>query len=173
MKKISCILLVMLVSLTFISCGDSEDKKAVDKSVNVADEEVNNDTVDDKKVEDSEHKIYMDKLNKVQDGLKDLDRLYTGSAPEMKTAVNEEYKRWDNALNEIYNVLRNKLSISEMSILEKEELQWIKEKESKAKEVSFKFKGGTAETLIYMGSLANTTKDRSYELVRKYMEELV
>jgi len=178
MKKSLCIFLVMMVSLTFTSCSDSEDKKTVDKSSTTEgtdtteDEETKDNTIDDK-ADGNEKQIYINKLDNIQSGLADLDRLYRGSAPEMKTAVNEEYKRWDDALNEIYNVLRAQLSANVMGILEKEELQWIKDKEIKAKQVSLKFKGGTAESLIYTESLANTTKDRGYELVQKYMGDLV
>ncbi|PRR81843.1 lysozyme inhibitor LprI family protein [Clostridium vincentii] len=179
MKRTLCVFLIMLVSLTLISCGDSEDKKAVDKSTTTEEEAVTSDTedakdttVDNEKVENSEKQIYIDKLDNINAGLTDLDMLYKGSATDMKTAVNEEYTRWDNALNEIYGVVRTKLSTIEMSNLEKEEFQWIKDKEATAKEASSKFKGGTAEILMYTESLANTTKDRGYELVQKYMTEL-
>jgi len=44
------------------------------------------------------------------------------------------------------------------------------ERDDKAKKASLEYKGGTAEQLVYTSSLAQTTKERCYELVEKYMQ---
>ncbi|SFD02305.1 lysozyme inhibitor LprI family protein [Clostridium uliginosum] len=102
--------------------------------------------------------------------MKDLEDLYGGSTLEMKSAASQEYQRWDNALNEIYDVLKQQLSSDEMNKLKKEEIKWISDRDNKAKKDSLKYEGGTAESLIYGTSLAQTTKERCYELVEKYMK---
>jgi len=174
MKKTLCVLLVMILSLTFIACGNSEDKKTTDENKTTEVEETKDNTVseekNDSKVETSKKQTYIDKLDKIQAGLKDLDKLYAGNTLETKGAAGEEYDRWDAALNEIYGVLKTQLSKSDMSKLEKEEIQWIKDKEAKAKKASLEFEGGTGEQLAYTASLASTTKERCYELVNKYMK---
>jgi len=172
MKKIILVSLVMLLSLTLISCSDSETKKTTDENKGT-EEKADSKVVEEKKdttLESSKKQTYIDKLDKIKVGLKDLDKLYAGNTLEMKGAAGQEYDRWDVALNEIYGVLKTQLSTSEMSALEKEEVQWIKDKEEKAKKASLEFQGGTGESLAYTSSLATTTKERCYELVNKYMK---
>ncbi|WP_341458754.1 lysozyme inhibitor LprI family protein [Clostridium vincentii] len=45
----------------------------------------------------------------------------------------------------MYSVLKTQLSTNDMSNLEKEESQWIKDKDANAKKASLEFEGGTAE----------------------------
>lgn len=122
------------------------------------------------KISYSTREQYLNKLNEIQSGMSDLDYLRSGSNAEMKKAAGEEYRRWDNILNEIYSVLKGQLSHTEMEKLEKEELQWIKYKEDEADRCASAFKGGTAEGLVYTSKLAELTKDRCYYLVNNYME---
>jgi uncharacterized protein YecT (DUF1311 family) len=124
----------------------------------------------DTKVEVSKKQIYLDKLEAIKVGLKDLDELYAGSTIEMQYAAGQEYERWDTVLNEIYGVLKTQLSKTEMSKLEEEEVQWIKDKEAEADKVSKEWEGGTGQNGAIMSSLASNTKDRCYELVNKYMK---
>ena len=57
-----------------------------------------------------------------------------------------------------------------MEKLKKEELAWISQKESDAKNSADKVKGGTLEPVNYSLSLADSTKKRCYELVNNYMQ---
>jgi uncharacterized protein YecT (DUF1311 family) len=57
-----------------------------------------------------------------------------------------------------------------MKKLQSEEIQWITNRDAKAKEESSKYKGGTMEPLVYSISLVEITKERCYELVEKYMQ---
>ena len=182
MKKFLSVLLVMLLSVTLISCGgNGETNKTSDESKSTEDKVDNNsvdknkDTVSEEKkkdttVEESKKQIYLDKLDKIKAGLKDLDELYAGNTVEMTGAANQEYERWDAALNEIYGVLKSQLSKTEMSKLEKEEVQWIKDKQAKAEASASEWEGGTGASFAFASSLASTTKDRCYELVNKYMK---
>ena len=191
MKKFSSVLLVLFLSITLISCGgNSETNKTTDESKSTEEkadttkveekkdttkvEEKKDTTVTEKKtdtkIEESKKQIYLDKLEAIKVGLKDLDELYAGSTIEMQYAAGQEYERWDVALNEIYGVLKTQLSKTEMSKLEKEEIQWIKDKEAEADKVSKEWEGGTGQNGAIMSSLASTTKDRCYELVNEYMK---
>lgn len=113
---------------------------------------------------------YIAKLDAVEAGLKDLDSLYAGSTASMIEAANEEYARWDKALNEIYNELQQQLSDSEMAELKEKQLDWITYRDETAKEASLTFEGGTMEPLEYASVQGSVTKDRSYELVNLYMK---
>jgi len=123
-----------------------------------------------KTVQESKKQIYKKKLDDIQAGLKDLEDLYSGNTIEMKSAASQEYERWDKALNEIYGVLRQQLSSDDMNKLKEEQIKWILDRDAKAKKESLEYEGGTAEQLIYTSSLAQTTKERCYELVEKYMK---
>lgn len=127
----------------------------------------------DKKKEKQESKKqeYRTKLDNIEIGLKDLnEKESSGTTADMREAASERYKRWDAALNEIYNVLKEQLSPSDMKKLQSEEIQWISNRDAKAKEASLSMKGGTMEPVLYTSSLADTTKNRCYELVEKYMQ---
>jgi uncharacterized protein YecT (DUF1311 family) len=212
MSKKICAVLIIIFSLSLISCGDNENSSTENGNTNVeqndSDTKSNsqNDTTKQKekvetkdknesgdntkesgnekeqnkskpkvikpddKVTISKKKLYLLKLATIQAGLKDLDPLYAGSNVEMTAAANEEYKRWDAALNEIYGVLKTQLSKDEMSKLQKEEIQWIKLKQIKANAEAAKMNGGTGASFEYFVSLAKSTKDRCYELVNGYMK---
>ncbi|WP_341467158.1 lysozyme inhibitor LprI family protein [Clostridium septicum] len=65
----------------------------------------------------------MEKLNSIEKGLSDLDYLYsTGVTKDMLEAGGEKYKRWDNALNEIYEILKVELSKEDMDALTENKL---------------------------------------------------
>lgn len=140
---------------------DSESAK-VKENKNEATQESN------KKI--SKKQEYRTKLDIIGVELKKLDIKDSGTTADMRSAANERYKKWDAALNEIYGVLKGDLSSSDMKKLQNEEIQWISDRDAKAKKTSSEMKGGTMESVIYVNSLADTTKQRCYELVEKYMQ---
>ncbi|AOZ92666.1 lysozyme inhibitor LprI family protein [Paenibacillus crassostreae] len=114
---------------------------------------------------------YIQKLNEIEEGLADLQDLYNeGTTVSMTAAADETYKRWDAALNEIYNDLKQQLSTSEMAKLKQEQLDWITSRDETAKEESLEYEGGTMESLQYILTLSRVTKERCYELVDLYMK---
>ncbi|MBX4261893.1 DUF1311 domain-containing protein [Clostridium estertheticum] len=119
--------------------------------------------------EKSNKQEYTIKLDNIEIGLAYLKEKEAGTTMEMRQATAEKYKKWDTALNEIYGVLKKQLSSSDMKNLQSEEIQWISNRDTTAKDASSKYKGGTMEPLVYSGSLVDTTKKRCYELVEKYM----
>lgn len=133
---------------------------------------INNTKTEDKvKVkEESKKQEYKTKLDNIEIGLESLKEKEGGTTLEMREAASERLKQWDAALNEIYNVLKGQLSSSDMKKLQSEEIQWISNRDAKAKKESLEVKGGTMEPLIYTSSLQDSTKQRCYELVEKYMK---
>jgi len=114
---------------------------------------------------------YLKQLNDIDNSLSDLNNQYnSGTQTEMHEAKSEILSKWDNALNEIYGVLKKQLSADEMSSLKEEQRNWIKKRDQKAKEESSVFTGGTMEATIYVATQAQLTKERCYELVQKYMK---
>lgn len=79
-----------------------------------------------------------------------------------------ELKLWDNLLNRIYQDIIENMDETEAEELRKEEKAWIKMRDADAKKVSSRYSGGTLEGLEHTASLAQSTKDRAYELLEDY-----
>ncbi|WP_435923561.1 lysozyme inhibitor LprI family protein [Paenibacillus sp. DYY-L-2] len=116
-------------------------------------------------------KAYIQKLDDIEKGLSDLQELYDeGTTVSMTKAAEEAYKRWDDALNEIYGALKNRLTEEDMAVLKKEQQAWITKRDEDAEKKAAEFKGGTMEALELLSAKAGITKGRCYELVGKYMK---
>lgn len=76
--------------------------------------------------------------------------------------------KWDKMLNEIYSVLKNKLSKSEMDTLRINQRQWIKDRDAQAVADTYGL-DGDAYAIEKNKSLMNTTKARCYEFIDSYM----
>lgn len=87
---------------------------------------------------------------------------------DMKEASQEALEPWDKELNIIYQLLMKKLSKEEQTQLRTRQRAWIKERDKEAEEASSFHKGGTAESMVYVGVLLSYTKDRTIELARMY-----
>jgi uncharacterized protein YecT (DUF1311 family) len=117
---------------------------------------------------------YVEKLDNIQ---KELDALPykkesdKGVTNAMKNYYGVAYEKYDDALNEIYAVLKKELSPDVMAELKSEQVKWIKEKEDKAEKERLKYEGGTFENVAWYISLYESTKDRCYELVNEYMRD--
>lgn len=123
---------------------------------------------EEKNLVESKNAQYIEKLNSIEMELNDL---YKGETTiEMKEFAGKTYKKWDNALNEIYSLLKVQLSNSDMDALTEKQIQWIEYRDITAKNESLAFEGGTMEGLQYTSTLANITKERCYELVNNYMK---
>lgn len=152
-NKLLSVLLICISVMTLISCGSSA---CVSGNLEKCGQNLKS--------------YYLEKLDKIEAGMSDLDEQYAGNTYDMRMAANKEYKRWDDALNEIYSVLKTQISESEMKSLTQEEMQWIKDKEEKAEREAAQYEGGTIHPVFHITSLCQSTKDRCYELVNKYMQ---
>jgi uncharacterized protein YecT (DUF1311 family) len=117
---------------------------------------------------------YLNKLDNIQKELdvmpdkKDSDKGVTNA---MKNYYGVSYEKYDDALNEIYSLLKKELSPEDMKELKAEQVKWIEQKEAKAEKERLKYEGGTFENVAWYISLYESTKDRCYELVNEYMTE--
>ncbi|MCA1060374.1 DUF1311 domain-containing protein [Rossellomorea aquimaris] len=147
-----------------ITASDANEKEtSVESSTPEQDEPVT-------KVEGKQ--TYIEKLDDIQMELdampekKDSDK---GVTIAMKSYYGVSYEKYDDALNEIYALLKKELSPEVMAELKTEQLKWIEEKEEKAEKERLKYEGGTFEYVAWYISLYESTKDRCYELVEEYM----
>ena len=142
-------------------------KQTIDDLKGRVDSEIKNKEQSKNEILATERIKFLNELNDIQ---KDINEMPAGdTTAEMHEFADNEYKLWDNALNKIYRYLKNNLPQDKFKALEQDEVRWIKEKEAKAKDAADKFKGGTAEPVVYLGALADETKDRCYKLVNEYM----
>ncbi|MDY3206037.1 lysozyme inhibitor LprI family protein, partial [Clostridium baratii] len=142
-------------------------KQTIDDLKGRVDSEIKNKEQSKKESLATERIKFLNELNDIQ---KDINEMPAGdTTAEMHEFADNEYKLWDNALNKIYRYLKNNLPQDKFKALDQDEVRWIKEKEAKAKDAADKFKGGTAEPVVYLGALADETKDRCYKLVNEYM----
>lgn len=95
----------------------------------------------------------------------------SGETSRMLAYADKEYNEWDGELNTIYNLLKQQLPSDEMKKLDKEEAQWITQKENKAKKSEeAQGVGSQLGNIAYKASLAHTTQSRCYELAYRYMK---
>jgi uncharacterized protein YecT (DUF1311 family) len=119
----------------------------------------------------SNQRKYFDKLNQIEIGLKELDYLYEdGITHKMLEAEIEHYERWDDALNEIYGVLKTTLTPGEMDSLRNEQRDWILYRDYETEVAAKEFEGGTFEEVTLISVKQQLTRDRCYTLVENYME---
>ncbi|HEY9576606.1 MAG TPA: lysozyme inhibitor LprI family protein, partial [Pseudobacillus sp.] len=113
---------------------------------------------------------YLQKLYSIEAGLADLTYIYeNGTTVEMREAEAAAYKKWDDALNDIYGVLKTQLSSSEMTSLRDKQREWIKYRDRTAKAEAAAYEGGTFASVQYVSTQARLTRERCYELVNIYM----
>ena len=111
---------------------------------------------------------YLKELNEMEDADK-YGEVKTTTV-ELEEQETERYQKWDQKLNEIYGVLNEQLDSGQMEQLREEQQEWIKYRDETAKESSLKYQGGSMESLEYVATMANLTRERCYALVAKYMK---
>lgn len=186
MKKIVSLMVIGLLSL-LIGCSsntDSDNTKNND-SKNIENRQITSteSSIDEGIENDSAHDVSTDAdvelskeeyLNKCQQLEEDLNSVLaekrSGTTIEMREAAAIEYEKWDDLLNEIYEVIIKNLSQEEANALIEEEKAWIETRDSKANEAASKVAGGTMEPLLHESSLTESTKERCYQLIEKYMK---
>lgn len=154
---------------TEIGTNSSNDDSNKDQSINSSSNESNTESSQDTV---SQKQMYLNKLNTLADNLDETrDERYAGPTTlDITEAASDEYKQWDDILNEIYSVLEQQLSQEDMDKLRAEEIEWINTKELKSKEAADKYKGGSIAPYMSIDSQIGSTKERCYELVNQYMK---
>ena len=108
----------------------------------------------------------LDALSNECDSMRDT----ADNTMDMKKTASKIYNLWDDKLNEIYGVLKQQLSKSEMDALRQKQRQWIKYRDSQAEAAYNEYAGGTIAPLEEMETKASLTMERCYELVNLYMK---
>lgn len=158
----------MLPFIWLVGCDSSAEK---DLAVDVPVQEEIQDAEEQANDSAGTKETYLNKLDEIESSLKEFDKVYeSGTQADMNQAKSETFERWDDALNEIYKELQQQLSEREMSALKEDQRDWMKQRDQIAEEKSKEAEGGTLEPFLYASALADLTKDRSYELVNKYMK---
>jgi len=114
------------------SSSNKNNPTSSNKDKTSASNEVSSNTKNNNSNQVSKKQEYRAKLDKIDLELKG-SRLYEATTNDMYQGVCKEHKQWDDMLNEIYGVLKLQLSQSDMKKLQSEELQWIKDRDNKAK----------------------------------------
>ncbi len=159
-NKIIVLLIVLAVSFTALTACTKENQIPQD-----------NNTSEVTKIEGRRNE-FIEKLDNIQ---KELDALPekkdsdAGITNAMRNYYGRSYEAYDEALNEIYALLKEELSPTTMEALKAEQLAWIEQKEEAAREAELEFEGGTLQFVAGYISLYQSTKDRCYELVNEYM----
>lgn len=176
MKKFIICLLLSTTLLT--ACASSKESNTVDIN-NKADQETDLNTKDTNEKDTNDNtnttltkQNYIDQLDKLKLDLEaSSDKRYESPVTsDLIQAANDEYKLWDDKLNEIYSVLKDQLSKDKMDKLTQEEVAWIKIRDEKAEVAAKPNEGGSIAPLIKITSLIESTRDRCYELVDSYMK---
>lgn len=146
---------------------ESEKKTSIAKTAN--------DTAPTKSVEESKKTIYLSKMNSLETNLHNqLAHLENGATVDRHNSANIQYTAWDGMLNEVWDILKQQLPESEMSVLTKKQVAWISYKENAGKSAAAEFgtgeSAGTEAPVAEDTSLAENTKARCYELVNNYMK---
>lgn len=174
MKNLKKLLICMLTLSTLFLVGcfnESKPETTPSNTDSKVEEPAKVETPSETK-KDSKKQLYLTKLDELASNLDDShDKRYSSSKTlDLLDAATAEHKQWDDYLNEIYSILIQDLPKEDMDKLRVEEEKWIEERDKKAQAASDEYKGGTFAPVNATISLANTTKDRCYELVNNYMK---
>jgi len=90
----------------------------------------------------------------------------------MKALADKELKLWNREQNTIYEAISESLPEDSKRKLEASQQSWIKDRDMKAEEAANKYSGGSLEELEYTASLAESTRERAYDLITEYEEFL-
>ncbi|WP_337017958.1 lysozyme inhibitor LprI family protein [Oceanobacillus massiliensis] len=143
---------------------DSSDSKSSNSSDGESAESGNSES----ETTESKKEEYLKILNEMEESDRNAEAETTTSG--MVEQEEERYKNWDEALNEIYGVLKEQLDAEQMDNLREEQRNWVEHRDEAAKEASLKYEGGSTESLEYIATQASLTKERCYELVANYMK---
>lgn len=103
-----------------------------------------------------------------------IDGTTQGSEDKMINAENARYAQWDALLNDIYGTLKTNLSASDFNSLRNYQRQWISDRDATADQASIDAESMDSYTpkVSHAMALAESTKERCYELLNDYAAEL-
>lgn len=93
----------------------------------------------------------------------------SGNDHQIREGVYAELQVWDSLLNEIYGVLKNRLSEEEFLVLRDSQRSWIEERDRAAVSAASEFAGGSWKDIMYYSESLNYTRERCYWFVVTYL----
>ena len=90
----------------------------------------------------------------------------------MNALADKELMLWNREQNTIYEAISESLPEDSKRKLEASQQSWIKDRDMKAEEAVKKNSGGSLEELEFTASLAESTRERAYDLITEYEEFL-
>lgn len=121
-------------------------------------------------VEGSQKDYYHNKFEAIDNEISELNNKYnTEDLSEVNEMEKEKLKKWDDALNDIYNDIKNQIPEEEKNKLEKEELNWISDKDNEANNERMLADDEMTASVKYNSKLATLTRERCYYLLNNYM----
>lgn len=115
---------------------------------------------------------FINKLDNIQADVDYLFDLYENEIGYGRVALKvslEAFEKWDNALNEIYDVLKTELSPIQMTKLKQEQLNWITYRDNEAQKAYDEWGEGSFAPVMYSDAKVHATKERCYQLIDEYM----
>lgn len=113
--------------------------------------------------------IVLSRLQELDDQIaKNRASSQDSTSNSLKAAAETERKLWENELSRFLDILEQDLSKEEKDELMQEQNAWVRDREAKALEASQKLNSNTLQELEYNVSLKNSTRERVYELARRY-----
>lgn len=94
------------------------------------------------------------------------------STYSMKNLAEKELQMWNLEMNSLYGTILKALGTDEAAELEKSQQAWLKSRDTKAEDTARKYSGGSLEGVEYTASLAESTRQRAYDLVDEYIDVL-
>ena len=189
MKKI---ILMLIMSMFLFGCGSSEEETTANNEpvkdlvietqeeeteeveeqeteVKEQEEDTTEEKTEEKKEQKSVDKAAVEKL--LADAEKEAAALEKKlaedaslSQADMNELSNEIYVVWDEALNELWGILKDTQDENTMNDLLKEQREWIDMKEAEVKKAGEEFAGGSMQALVINQKDAELTKLRVYDL---------
>ena len=158
MKKLTLIIVILLIGVMNCSKSDKEEKTNENKTINAP-------VKSDEKKENYEAEIIqrMDVVKKeVQPA---LDSRVTA---DMNNAVKKLGDSWETEMKKVYELLLSELSGSEKEKLQKEQEEWIKKVKKDVEKRTEESEGGTISGTLGGNAWASGIEQRTLELAKRY-----
>jgi len=161
------ILFIFVMSLTLTACDNDTTNIINDDIVQPSEvqQEISNSDSDETSLKSLEkYNEFIKKAETIEKYSKENYETATTQV-ELNTESYNVYVKWDSLLNEVYQYLKNTMNSDDFSVLEAEEVEWIKEKEKGIEEAAAEWAGGSGEPMARNSAGIKYTSERCYHLI--------
>ena len=158
MKKLTLIIVILLIGVMNCSKSDKEEKTNENKTINAP-------VKSDEKKENYEAEIVqrMDAVKKeVQPALD------SGITADMNNAVQKLGDSWETEMRKVYELLLAELPEDEKAKLQKEQEEWVKKVKEDVEKITEESEGGTISGTLGGNAWASGIEERTLELAKRY-----